>query len=165
MVLCATQFEMEKQFQLVYTISKFREVEIEFTMKVYCDIISTAERCLGTTHEVREVVTFEGCRRKKILRLISEREMWYYLHLSLIRVSRNNMWTCERSMIRNDVTWLSKKYILWRWRRDVNRAHTGVAANYDGLVTTSDSWDTIICAKLLDRWLTLLQMMNIGHVR
>ncbi|KAL2475040.1 Protein FAR1-RELATED SEQUENCE [Abeliophyllum distichum] len=35
-VPCATKYEMEKQFQETYTITKFREFQEEFTGKVYC---------------------------------------------------------------------------------------------------------------------------------
>ncbi|KAL2460132.1 Protein FAR1-RELATED SEQUENCE 5 [Abeliophyllum distichum] len=38
MVPYATKYDMEKQFQEVYTISKFREFQEEFTAKVYCEL-------------------------------------------------------------------------------------------------------------------------------
>lgn len=40
-------------------------------------------------------------------------------------------------LIRNDVMQLPERYTLRRWMRDVNRAYTRVAANYDGLFSTS----------------------------
>lgn len=39
-------------------------------------------------------------------------------------------------LICNDVMQLPKRYTLRRWRRDVNRAYTRVATNYDGLFST-----------------------------
>ncbi|XP_022871201.1 uncharacterized protein LOC111390397 [Olea europaea var. sylvestris] len=36
-------------------------------------------------------------------------------------------------LLRNNVTSLPDTYILQRWRRDVNRAYTGVVVNYNGL--------------------------------
>ncbi|XP_022861564.1 protein FAR1-RELATED SEQUENCE 5-like, partial [Olea europaea var. sylvestris] len=74
MVPCATQFEMEQQYQSVYTISKFREVQAEFIGKVYCDILSTSERCSNITYEVRETIMFEGHRRKKTFIVAYERD-------------------------------------------------------------------------------------------
>ncbi|XP_022897263.1 protein FAR1-RELATED SEQUENCE 5-like [Olea europaea var. sylvestris] len=52
MVPCATRYEMEKQFQAVYTISKFKEVQEEFIGKVHCDLISVSEGLSGTTYEI-----------------------------------------------------------------------------------------------------------------
>ncbi|XP_022845995.1 protein FAR-RED IMPAIRED RESPONSE 1-like [Olea europaea var. sylvestris] len=65
MVPCATTFEMEKQFQSAYTISKFKEVQEEFTGKMYCDVASVTEECFGTTYEVRESVNCPGGRKRK----------------------------------------------------------------------------------------------------
>ncbi|XP_022859604.1 protein FAR1-RELATED SEQUENCE 5-like [Olea europaea var. sylvestris] len=57
MVPCATIFQMERQFQAVYTISKFKEVQDEFTGKVYCNVITeTANDCYWSTYEVHEHV-------------------------------------------------------------------------------------------------------------
>ncbi|XP_022841862.1 protein FAR1-RELATED SEQUENCE 5-like [Olea europaea var. sylvestris] len=49
---CVTDYEMEQQFQSVYTISKFKEAQAEFTGKVYCDLISTSEGPSGTMYEM-----------------------------------------------------------------------------------------------------------------
>ncbi|XP_022868627.1 protein FAR-RED IMPAIRED RESPONSE 1-like [Olea europaea var. sylvestris] len=137
MVPCATQFEMEQQYQSVYTISKFCEVQAEFMGKVYCDILSTFERCSNMTYEVRETIMCEGHRRKKTYIVAYERdkceiictchlfEFWGILCKHAITV-----------LAWNDVTHIPDKYILRRWMRDVRRAHTRVAVNYDGLVNT-----------------------------
>ncbi|XP_022889129.1 protein FAR1-RELATED SEQUENCE 5-like [Olea europaea var. sylvestris] len=106
MLLCATNYEIEKHFQSVYTISKFREVQDEFKGKVHCDIISATEGFSRTTYEVREDVMGIICR-----------------HAIAV-------------LIRNDVTRLPEKYTLRRWRRDISRAHAMIAVNYDGLVST-----------------------------
>ncbi|XP_022873788.1 protein FAR1-RELATED SEQUENCE 5-like [Olea europaea var. sylvestris] len=102
MVTCATKYELEKQFQRVYTISKFREVQDEFIGNVYCDLVSSSEGFLGTTYKFRGII----CR-----------------HAIAV-------------LIRNNVTALPDSYILWRWKRDVSRAHTKVVVDYDGLSST-----------------------------
>ncbi|CAA2969224.1 FAR1-RELATED SEQUENCE 5-like [Olea europaea subsp. europaea] len=137
MVPCATTYEMEKQFQKVYTISKFREVQGEFTGKVYCDLLSASEGHMGTTYEVREDILL-GDRRKKKMFVVSfnteKCEIICSCHLFEFRgiVCRHAI----AVLIRNDVTVMPDRYILRRWRRDVNRAHTRVAVNYDGLAST-----------------------------
>ncbi|XP_022841930.1 protein FAR1-RELATED SEQUENCE 5-like [Olea europaea var. sylvestris] len=137
MVPCATQLEMEQQYQSVYTISKFREVQAEFTGKVYCDIQSTSKDSSKVTYEVRDTIMCEGHRRKKTYTVSYERdeceiicnchlfEFWGILCRHAITV-----------LALNDVTHIPDKYILRRWRRDVRRAHTRVAVNYNGLVST-----------------------------
>lgn len=76
MVPCITRYEMEKQLQAVYTISKFREVQEEFFGKVYCEHIFVKEGCSGTTYELSEDVMHDhNCRKKNIFRLIIEGQM------------------------------------------------------------------------------------------
>ncbi|KAK6913722.1 Bet v I/Major latex protein [Dillenia turbinata] len=42
-IACITHFEIEKQFQAIYTISKFKEVQLELTGTMYCDILTSNE--------------------------------------------------------------------------------------------------------------------------
>ncbi|XP_022844850.1 protein FAR1-RELATED SEQUENCE 5-like [Olea europaea var. sylvestris] len=139
MVPCATSFEMEKQFQLVYTISKFKEVQDEFVGKIYCDVASEVEGLDGVKYEVRESVVYLEGRKKKTF-LVSFRretsEVMCSCHLFEFRgiVCRHAITVLDR----NDLTRMPEKYILRRWRRDVGRAHTRVAVNYAGLVSTPE---------------------------
>ena len=67
MVPCVSRFAIEKQFQEVYTITKFKEFQEEFTGKMYCSIVSTEEGSIGTRYEVREdIITDERVKEKKI---------------------------------------------------------------------------------------------------
>ncbi|XP_022888998.1 protein FAR1-RELATED SEQUENCE 2-like [Olea europaea var. sylvestris] len=137
MVPCATTYEMEKQFQSVYTISKFREVQAEFTGKVYCDLISASQGHFGMTYEVREDVVCGNRRTKKTFRVVLQKDtcdITCSCHLFEFRgiICRHTI----AVLIRNDVTILPSRYILRRWRRDVSRAHTRVPVNYAGLVST-----------------------------
>lgn len=60
MVLHATNYEIEKHFQSVYTIFNFREVKDEFKRNVYCDFISAFEGFLGTIYEVYKDEMYYG---------------------------------------------------------------------------------------------------------
>ncbi|XP_022869242.1 protein FAR1-RELATED SEQUENCE 5-like [Olea europaea var. sylvestris] len=115
MVPCASRYEMEKQFQAVYTISKFHEFQDEITGKMYCDVLTISDGCSGRTYEVEEDVIYEKKDMKKK----------FTIHAISV-------------LMRNGITSLPDRYILKRWRRDVCRAHTRVAVNYDGLVSTPD---------------------------
>ncbi|XP_052181047.1 protein FAR1-RELATED SEQUENCE 4-like [Diospyros lotus] len=100
------QYEMEKQLQSAYIISKFRECQEEFTGMMYCQVIYTDEASMEMTYDVQEVVMGILCRHA----------------ISIL--------------VRNDVTTLPEMYILRRWQKDVRRAHSRVAINYDGWVST-----------------------------
>ena len=59
MVPCATKYAIEKQFQDVYTISRFREFQDEFIGKVYCEVVSSNMGCLVAKYYVREDVMLD----------------------------------------------------------------------------------------------------------
>ncbi|XP_022864853.1 protein FAR1-RELATED SEQUENCE 5-like [Olea europaea var. sylvestris] len=63
MIPCATKYDMEKQFQVVYTITKFREFQQEFMGKVYCDVLSMTD-CSGKTKYVRISFLVKECRKE-----------------------------------------------------------------------------------------------------
>ncbi|XP_022857678.1 protein FAR-RED IMPAIRED RESPONSE 1-like [Olea europaea var. sylvestris] len=138
MVPCVTNYDIEKQYQKVYTITKFREVQTEFIGKVYCDIISVLKGCPNTIYEVREdVLLYAEHRMKKIFSVSFTRDTCDIACSCHLFEFRGIL--CRHAiavLIRNDVTVLPNKFILRRWRRDVSRAHTRVAIHYDGLIST-----------------------------
>ncbi|XP_022863106.1 protein FAR1-RELATED SEQUENCE 5-like, partial [Olea europaea var. sylvestris] len=132
---CATTFEIEKQFQAIYTISKFKEVKEEFTGKIYCDVISeTANDSFWSTYEVREHVTLHDHRKKKTFCISFRRDTCEVIcscHLFEFRgiICRHAI----AVLIRNNITSIPERYIIRRWRRDVSRVYTRIAVNYDGM--------------------------------
>ncbi|XP_052170376.1 protein FAR1-RELATED SEQUENCE 5-like [Diospyros lotus] len=137
MVPCATKYAIEKQFQEVYTISKFREFQEEFTGKVYCEVVSSTMGGSVPRYDVREDVMLDGGVRKKMFTVLFQRETTEFVcscHLYEFRgiVCRHAI----SILLRNDVTILPERYILRRWMRDVSRRRTRVAVNYDGWMNT-----------------------------
>ncbi|XP_052193847.1 protein FAR1-RELATED SEQUENCE 3-like [Diospyros lotus] len=61
MIPSALKYPMEKQFQEVYTMEKFKEIQEEFIGTMYCTIVSAKEGSLGTSCHMFE---FKGiiCR-------------------------------------------------------------------------------------------------------
>ncbi|XP_052207683.1 protein FAR1-RELATED SEQUENCE 5-like [Diospyros lotus] len=138
-VPCASMYEMEKQLQSVYTISKFRECQEEFTGMMYCQVIYTDEGLMETTYDVQEVVMFDGWRKKKIFRVSFQREDCHIVCSCHLFEFKGIL--CRHAiliLVRNDVTTLPEMYILRGWRKDVRRAHSRVAVNYDGWVKTPE---------------------------
>ncbi|XP_022885642.1 protein FAR1-RELATED SEQUENCE 5-like [Olea europaea var. sylvestris] len=137
MVPCATRYEMEKQFQAVYTISKFREVQEEFTGKLYCDLISSSERSSGTTYEVcKEEINDERSKKKMFFVSFRKDDCDIVCSCHLFEFQGIICRHMISILIRNGVKQIPDKYILRRWRRNVSRAHTRVIVNYEGLITT-----------------------------
>ncbi|GER49990.1 FAR1-related protein, partial [Striga asiatica] len=128
---------MEKHFQSLYTIPKFREVQTEFMGKVYCDLISAVDGHMGTRYEVCEDVMCGDRRKKKIFVAWFNKEIYEVSCSCHLFEFRGIL--CRHAitvMIRNDVVVVPDRYILRRWRKDINRAHTRVAVSYDGLGVT-----------------------------
>ncbi|XP_022862651.1 protein FAR1-RELATED SEQUENCE 2-like [Olea europaea var. sylvestris] len=137
MVPCATTYEIEQQFQAVYTISKFREVQVELAGKVYCDIISTADVYSGSTYEVCDDVLCGDRRKRKRFVVLFNRENCDIVCTCHLFEFRGVL--CRHAivvLICNDVRVLPDRYVLRRWRRDVSRAHTRIDVIYSGLVST-----------------------------
>ncbi|VFQ81564.1 unnamed protein product [Cuscuta campestris] len=133
MIPCVTMYEMEKQLQDVYTISKFKEFQTELLGKVYCDIISN----IGDTFVVEEYVCIKGFRTMNSYEVAFDQctqEVVCTCHLFEFKgmICRH----CIVVFIRNGVRFLPEKYILERWRRDVKRAYTRVKVDYDGWICT-----------------------------
>ncbi|XP_052198397.1 protein FAR1-RELATED SEQUENCE 4-like [Diospyros lotus] len=112
MVPCVSRLAIEKQFQEVYTIAKFKEFQEELTGKIYCSIMSTEEGPLGTSCHMFE---FKGiiCRHAGTIliqngvRSILERyilQRWRRdVSRSYMRVKINyNGWISTPSQLRYD---------------------------------------------------------------
>ncbi|XP_052169880.1 protein FAR1-RELATED SEQUENCE 4-like isoform X2 [Diospyros lotus] len=139
MVPCATRYCMEKQFQEVYTISKFKEFQEELTGKMYCDIISTEVGYLGTRYEVQEDIIFNETTKRKRFTVMFEGEKCHIVCSCHLFEFQGIL--CKHALsvlIRNDVKLIPDSYILRRWRKDVRRAYTRVKINYNGWVNTPE---------------------------
>ncbi|KAH9648102.1 protein FAR1-RELATED SEQUENCE [Citrus sinensis] len=110
--LCVSRYEMEKQFEEVYTISKFKEFQQELTALMYCDTIN----CVGSIYEISE--SFGKCEVNCICSKFQFRGILCRHALTML--------------ICNGVEVLPKMYILARWRRDVRRSYIKVKVSYDG---------------------------------
>ena len=130
---------MEKQLQQVYTISKFRECQEEFIGMMYCQVISTDEGFMVTRYDVQEVVMFDGGRKKKVFTVSFQIEDCHIVCSCHLFEFRGIL--CKHAiliLVRNDIHTLPEMYIMKRWRKDVRRAHSRVAVNYDGWVSTPE---------------------------
>ncbi|CAA2977483.1 FAR1-RELATED SEQUENCE 5-like [Olea europaea subsp. europaea] len=139
MVPCATRYKMERQFQSVYTIAKFKEFQEQFTEKVYCEVLSAHDSYLHTIYEVREDIISNDCTRTKIFEVLIRRdECEFECNCNLFGFIGIICKHAITVLIQNQVKLVPKKYILKRWRRDVNRPYVRVPISYDGWISTPD---------------------------
>ncbi|XP_073132186.1 protein FAR-RED IMPAIRED RESPONSE 1-like [Henckelia pumila] len=74
MVPCITRFDMKRQFQIAYTIVKFKEFQQELTEKMYCDIESIEDGSFGTKYVVTEDFTVRERIKEKKFEIVFERD-------------------------------------------------------------------------------------------
>ncbi|CAL9022007.1 unnamed protein product [Prunus brigantina] len=107
---CATDYDMEKQAQDVYTTFKFREFRTELTCIMYCDRVS-----LKSDSEILEYQISERIK-------IGEKKAMHFMQACAL---------CFNSFL--------DRYIMRRWRKDVTRCHTRVKINYTDWVATPEA--------------------------
>lgn len=96
----------------VYTISKFKEFQDEFTGKMYCEVLSIEEGSFGMTYEVREDVIFdERVKQKKIQLFLRKSNVILFAVATCLSVW-NNLQTFITVLIRNGVRTIPERYIL-----------------------------------------------------
>lgn len=130
---CVTYFEMEKQFQQVYTHAKFKELQMELTEKLYCDVFSVD--AMNGIFKVVETIFFED--REKEMSYDSQFnkekcEIECTCHLFKFRGILCRHALCV--LIKMQVKKVSEKYILSRWRKDVRRSHSRIKFSDDGWI-------------------------------
>ncbi|XP_022850810.1 protein FAR1-RELATED SEQUENCE 5-like [Olea europaea var. sylvestris] len=139
MVPYATRYEMERQLQSVYTIVKFKEFQEQLTEKMYCEVLGCHETYLHTTYDVREDIILNNCMKTKIFKVcVSRDECEFECSCHLFEFRGIVCKHVVTVLIRNQVNLVPEKYILKRWRRDVNRLYMRVPITYDGWISTPD---------------------------
>ncbi|XP_026385002.1 protein FAR1-RELATED SEQUENCE 1-like [Papaver somniferum] len=132
----ATFFEMEKQMQGLYTLSKFKDFQNELTSKMYCELIKQEEDPPGTFKYVtRASVWIEGIDEQKIEKQFKFDVIFYSNDCDVscsCRMFEFEGILCRHALnvlIRHGIKLIPDKYIKKRWRKDVKRSHTSMKAN------------------------------------
>ncbi|XP_052198271.1 protein FAR1-RELATED SEQUENCE 1-like [Diospyros lotus] len=137
MVPCVSRLAIEKQFQEVYTIAKFKEFQEELTGKIYCSIVSTEEGPLGMRYEVREdIIIDERVKEKKFSIFVEKDSCDIVCNCHMFEFKGIICRHASTILIQNGVRSIPERYILWRWRRDVSRSYMRVKINYNGWIST-----------------------------
>jgi zinc finger SWIM domain-containing protein 3 len=129
---CITYYDIEKQFQLVYTNKKFEEFQEQLKGKIYC--YPKVVKHEGTSY------TFNVAQDVKIReqQLTLDFCVWFNgdgcdvkcacHHFEFQGILCCHIISVLTLMKTKEVP---SKYVLQRWRKDLERRHTSIACSYD----------------------------------
>ncbi|XP_021758346.1 protein FAR-RED IMPAIRED RESPONSE 1-like [Chenopodium quinoa] len=135
-----SEFKLEKLFQKIYTDTKFQEIQAELSRLMYCycrDEKMISETVVQYLVEDRVWIIPAGEREE----VITDRRRFY--QVTFDNISKEVSFDCRkfescgimckhmfRILDQNLVFDILDKYILTRWRKDVQRRHTRVIVPY-----------------------------------
>ncbi|XP_042952310.1 protein FAR-RED ELONGATED HYPOCOTYL 3-like [Carya illinoinensis] len=140
MIPCVFPFNFEKQFQKVYTNTKFKEFQKELMGLMCCNCtLVTKQGCISTfdildeisIHDCNKIVHYtlyyneEECELKCTCALFEMRGILCRHALKVLHLSRINV--------------VPDRYVLDRWRKDQKRTYTLIKSSYDDVRASGDS--------------------------
>jgi zinc finger SWIM domain-containing protein 3 len=137
---CITHFDIEKQFQSVYTNSKFKEFQKELTHMMYCDRELIQNEGEIETYKITEDVLIdkdEGWRKDYVYHVYFNVEEFEVKcscrHFEFIGIiCRHVLFVLVHKKIKQ----VPSQYILDRWRKNVKRKHNFIRCTYGGMEDT-----------------------------
>ncbi|KAI3960200.1 hypothetical protein MKW98_016924 [Papaver atlanticum] len=129
-----TSYPIEKQVQGVYTISKFKEFQVEVIGKMYCDFLQIEEGPMVKRYVIREDVWLEDFNKRMTFTVsFDERDCAVHCSCQMFEFQGILCRHAVNVLIHNDVRLLPDKYILRRWRKDVKRSYSKVKVSFNCL--------------------------------
>ncbi|XP_035541474.1 protein FAR1-RELATED SEQUENCE 1-like [Juglans regia] len=154
---CASPFHIEKQFQTLYTNAKYKEVQKEMLGAMCCNCLFLNKECCISTFDVLDEITIEDDHVKTVKYTIyyNEEECELKCTCALFEMKgilcRHALKVCQMKKIHS----IPKKYVLDRWRKDLNRRYTLVKSSYDDMWQNTDPrrYEVVVkrCLKLATR--------------
>ncbi|XP_028120564.1 protein FAR1-RELATED SEQUENCE 6-like [Camellia sinensis] len=128
---CLTVYRFEKQFRAAYTNYKFKEVQLEMKRLVYCRANLIKNEGPICTYHVREaIVVGEGMKKVKFVVYFNSTKCELQCMCQLFEF-RGIM--CAHSfsvLIERSIYEVPTKYIVSRWRKDLERGYTCILTTY-----------------------------------
>ncbi|XP_062152045.1 protein FAR1-RELATED SEQUENCE 5-like [Alnus glutinosa] len=133
-ISCISALQLEKQFQVVYTNAKFKEVHEQFVKMMSCNNSHLKSEGAISTFEVIEYVAVgDHLIEKTFLVYFNEDELEVKCTCALFEV-RAILCRHSLSMLRTKkVTTLPQRYVLDRWGKDIKREYLKVKSSYDAI--------------------------------
>ncbi|XP_028070209.1 protein FAR-RED IMPAIRED RESPONSE 1-like [Camellia sinensis] len=128
---CLTVYRFEKQFRAAYTNSKFKEVQLEMKRLVYCRANLIKQEGPICTYHVRDaIVVGEGMKKVEFVVYFNSTKCELQCMCRLFEF-RGIM--CAHSLsvlIERSIYEVPTKYIVSRWRKDLERGYTCIPTTY-----------------------------------
>ncbi|XP_062145414.1 protein FAR1-RELATED SEQUENCE 2-like [Alnus glutinosa] len=157
---CISALQLEKQFQVVYTNVKFKEVHEQFVKMMSCNnALLKSEGAISTFEVVEYVAVGDHLIEKIFLVYFNENELEVKCTCALFEVKGI---LCRHSLFvlrTKKVTTLPQRYVLDRWRKDVKREYSKVKSSYDAI---SDNPHAQIHDKVRNNLKELLSLTSVN---
>ncbi|OMO72575.1 hypothetical protein COLO4_27566 [Corchorus olitorius] len=131
---CLSDYDMEKQFQRVYTNAKFKEFQDELKRKFYCH--HSLMKTENSTYEYEVVEDVKvGEKRKDLVFTVYFNDVDCEVNCEC-RLFEFRGILCRHALsvlIARRVNEVPQKYILSRWRKDLKRGYTYIKSSYNPL--------------------------------
>ncbi|XP_028098131.1 protein FAR-RED IMPAIRED RESPONSE 1-like [Camellia sinensis] len=130
---CLTVYGFEKRFQDAYTNAKFKEVQAEMKRLVYCKLFLVKDGGSICIYFVKEAMEVFG-KMKHVDFVVYYNSTEFDVHC-MCRLFEFKGIMCAHTLvvlIARCINEVSNKYILPRWRKDLNRGYTCIKTTYTG---------------------------------
>ncbi|XP_057989160.1 protein FAR-RED IMPAIRED RESPONSE 1-like [Hevea brasiliensis] len=133
-VNCISVFKWEQQFQKAFTNSIFKLVQEEIKRMWYCHVIQPTEEGRREAdnepgierHKIMEKSIINNWFRREFVYDVEYRENGQYFSCNCKKFESKGILCCHimRLMSLKDIKFINERYLLRRWRKDVNRVHS-----------------------------------------
>ncbi|KAG2665167.1 hypothetical protein I3760_16G117800 [Carya illinoinensis] len=137
---CVSPFNFEKQFQKVYTATKFKEFQKELMGLMCCNCTLVSQQGCISTFDILDEIAFDDCT--KIVHYTvyyNEEECELKCTCALFEMRgilcRHALRVCQFKRI----SMLPERYFLDRWRKDKKRRYTLIPSSYDDCRASGDA--------------------------
>ncbi|KAF5455808.1 hypothetical protein F2P56_025345 [Juglans regia] len=133
-VPCISHLPVEKKFQVVYTNSKFKEVQSEVMEIIYSHCVVIKTEGAITTYQVNDQrVVEDGIKKSTLQAYFNEDECEAKCMCGLFEMIGIICRHILSIFATRDVQVLPKKYIMEKWRKDIKHRYGLIRSSYDDL--------------------------------
>ncbi|KAH7542648.1 hypothetical protein FEM48_Zijuj02G0096400 [Ziziphus jujuba var. spinosa] len=131
-ILCISRYDIEKQYQSVYTTAKFKEFQQELAGKLYCELLSNKEVVVNSYQFVvnEDVMIGQSSRRISFIVCFKEEKSKVTCNYRLFEFRGILCRHAIVMLIHKKINCILDVYILRRWRKDVKICYTKVKISY-----------------------------------
>ncbi|GMP61608.1 hypothetical protein CsSME_00024002 [Camellia sinensis var. sinensis] len=153
---CLTVYGFEKQFQDAYTNEKFKEVQAKMKILLYCQLCLVKEEGSICTYFVKEVVVVFG-KMKHVDFIVYYNSTEVDVQCMCWLFEFRGMMCAHSLFVLNArcINEVPNKFILPRWRKDLDRRYTCIKTTYTGF---GDDFNAKVYDKMNKKLIGIVQV-------